>query len=282
MKKQTIFLIITISVLFVTSIGSASVIRTANDIKEFQYKIKSYNSLQILMQVKVENVKVEDGQMLSEFIPGTDDYVKMTIEAYVEGAEGPIDLEFRWYPIGLAHDYSWSTHVVRNSSLTWRSYSYQDYYPHGNCNPYLEVRDNNNGNTASSQINLIFNNPPDKPKTGDNWELWGDGHNVTYQFTSSTNDIDGDQVCYLFRLTGQLTVQVPENGYIDPNVPVSVTHTWDTPEMPNVRVTAVDVYGAESIQSGPFSKSKDIYKFRFFSFISSLFEKFEILSKICV
>jgi len=49
------------------------------------------------------------------------------------------------------------------------SYSYQNEYPHGDCYLYLEVRDNN-GNVASSEFYMIFNNPPDIPISGDNRE----------------------------------------------------------------------------------------------------------------
>jgi len=38
------------------------------------------------MQIKIDNMKVEYGQMLSQFKHGSEQYVKMTMEAAVIGA----------------------------------------------------------------------------------------------------------------------------------------------------------------------------------------------------
>lgn len=95
------------------------------------------------------------------------------------------------------------------------------------------------------------NNPPEKPArpSGPNSGKPG----VQYMYTTSTTDIDGDQVYYMWDWgDGNLSNWT---GPFNSGATVSTTYAWSQKGNYNIKVKAKDIYGAESNWSDPLAVS---------------------------
>ena len=114
-----------------------------------------------------------------------------------------------------------------------------------------------------------INNPPNKPikPTG----LARGKVGVTYTYSSSTTDPDGDQVYYNWSW-GDGTY----SGWIGPfasGVTANGSHAWSTKKIYTITVKAKDTSGAESAWSDPLSVTMP-FSFSILSFWERLFERF--------
>jgi len=129
-------------------------------------------------------------------------------------------------------------------------YLYQ-YYGGGGMSQYYFEEYNVLGD---SSVKIWRNNPSDPPATPD--KPTGPNHgiiNVEYTFTSSTTEPDGDQIYFLFSWgdgSSSTWLGPYESGQI-----VTASHSWSNIGSYDVKVTAKDVYGAQSGWSEPLTIS---------------------------
>jgi hypothetical protein len=111
------------------------------------------------------------------------------------------------------------------------------------------------------------NLPPEKPETPTGWSE-GRPH-IIYSYNSTTVDLNGDQVWYLFDWGDG-----SDSGWIGPfesGAIVTGNHSWQRKGAYEIKVKAKDTYGDESNWSDPLPItmpfSKDIIRDRFMQFI---------------
>jgi len=143
---------------------------------------------------------------------------------------------------GIVTSYEWDFDDNTNGAGIIINHSYILY---GTYNVTLTITDNNGYQDSTSKIiDLPINpNPPEKPAnpSGPMTGKFG----TSYQYSSSTIDLDGDQMSYLFDW-GDDT----DSGWGDP-IPsgqtATATHAWTSEGSYQVRVKARDIPGfAES------------------------------------
>lgn len=104
-----------------------------------------------------------------------------------------------------------------------------------------------NGSTWTFQTEISTNSPPDKPSRPSGPTAGEVG--VTYTYSSSTEDVDGDEVHYLFDW-GDGT----NSGWLGPYNSGEIAeapHKWSVEGNYSIKVKAKDIYGAESEWSDP-------------------------------
>jgi hypothetical protein len=115
---------------------------------------------------------------------------------------------------------------------------------------------------------IVINTPPEKPARPSGPTSGKVG--VSYSYSSSTTDADGDQIYYLFDW-GDGTTSGWKGPYASGQI-VSESHIWTARGNYQVKVKAKDTYGWESIWSDPLSinmpKSKAINSF-FYRFLEN-------------
>jgi len=87
------------------------------------------------------------------------------------------------------------------------------------------------------------NNPPNTPLTPSGPASGSIG--TSYSYSTSTTDDDGDQVNYGFDWDGNGVVD-EWSGLLDSGDPCSMSHSWGSAGIYQVKVKAKDVHGAES------------------------------------
>jgi hypothetical protein len=141
----------------------------------------------------------------------------------------------------------------------------------------------------SSQTNLVPlliiptgrttpSNPPDPP------DLFGPNigrAGITYKYSSSTIDPDGDQVSYLFDWGDGKKSEWTE--FVDSGVEITASHSWGMGKY-IIKVKSRDIHGAESQWSDPLSvsmpKNKQETKIFFSQFVGKLIDKFPQLPQL--
>jgi agmatine/peptidylarginine deiminase len=114
-------------------------------------------------------------------------------------------------------------------------------------------------------VNSGENTPPEKPEKPEGPSRGRPG--VTYPYTSRTNDLDGDQVSYMWDWgDGNYSIWL---GPYDSGDTCEATYTWSEQGTYAVRVKAKDIHGEESPWSDPLSVTMPLS----FSFIE-LFDRF--------
>ncbi|MFA5101599.1 MAG: C25 family cysteine peptidase [Candidatus Thermoplasmatota archaeon] len=115
------------------------------------------------------------------------------------------------------------------------------------------------------------NNPPDKPETPTG-ETNGN-INIIYTYTTSTTDLDGDQVYYLWDW-GDGTQSTWLGPYTS-GATISTTHTWAKKGSYSIKVKAKDTFDAESDWSDPLPVTMPYsYQHPIRQLLMALFERF--------
>jgi len=150
--------------------------------------------------------------------------------------------------------YSWDTTTVSDGSHTI----------------YARSKDNNGANSTFAFVIINVsngaNNPPNKPAKPSG-KKYGKV-NVEYTFTSTTTDLDGDQLYYNWSW-GDGTYSGWIGTYAS-GVTASANHKWSTKNLYQIKVKAKDTKGTESAWSDPLSvisclRIKHISIHRFYS-----------------
>ncbi|MEA2054192.1 MAG: C25 family cysteine peptidase [Candidatus Thermoplasmatota archaeon] len=114
------------------------------------------------------------------------------------------------------------------------------------------------------------NKPPNKPEkptgptSGKRWKEYG--------YTTSSVDPDGDQIYYMFDWgDGTNTGWI---GPYDSGGEVNASHTWDKRGNYEIKVKAMDLYGAESAWSDPLEVSTPLYYPKLFQLLFERLNEF--------
>jgi len=139
-------------------------------------------------------------------------------------------------------------------------YTPEDNYFGSDSFTYM-ITDNNGsaGVTATVSVTIIENEPPEKPDkpSGETRGTVG----VEYTYTSSTTDVNGDQIYYNFSWgDGAYSGWI---GPLESGETVEASHTWNKRGNYEIKVMAKDEHGLKSVWSDPLPismpKSKDTH-----------------------
>ena len=165
---------------------------------------------------------------------------------YTTSATDPNDDPIK-YGIDLTDDYivdSWGDFHPSGATVTFHI----TFYDEGTFNLRLITKDIHGAESGWSSpktviISTSSNNPPNKPNTPTGPS--SGTKDISYQFSTSTTDPDGDQFKYGWDWNGDDIIdewsELMNNGTIETR-----THTWSSPGTYNIQVLAEDEQGARS------------------------------------
>ncbi|OYT28211.1 hypothetical protein B6U98_05350, partial [Thermoplasmatales archaeon ex4572_165] len=132
---------------------------------------------------------------------------------------------------------------------------------------YDDQGHNSSGPLWGFKTSIYTNNPPEKPEKPSGPTSGRTG--VSYSFSSSTIDSNGEPVFYMFDWDDGSTNEWV--GPYDSGQTITLSHVWDEKGSYAIKVKAKDIYGGESFWSDPLQislpKSKEQHRFWFLSFI---------------